>query len=591
MGQQLTIFFILASTLILFFYGRWRYDFVAILALLAATITGLIPPEEAFMGFGHPAVITVAAVLALSTALQNSGLVDYIYKIVSKIGGGFLTQLAALNVFIAMISGFMNNIGALAIFLPVTIQIAKKAEKLPSQFLMPVAFSSLLGGMITMIGTPPNIIVAMMRNEAVGEPFGMFDFTPVGLGVALAGVLFLSLLGWTLIPKRKGQTLKEELYEVEGYLTELKVVKDSSCNGSSVREFENLVEGDVMVIGIVRKKKLLTSPSGNDIIQTGDILIVEADSDPLQELITTAGVEIMSGSKLSKEIINAEDFTTVEVVVRTDSPILRKVVNQLHMRWRFGINLLAISRSGARIQKRLGNVRIQAGDVLLLKGQEQSINDALPLLGCLPLQYRGLSIGKPRQIFLSVSIFATAIISAALGYIPIQIAFVLAVVVMHFCGLLRLREIYESIDWPIIILLGALIPVGKALETTGGAQKIADGILSLGGNLHPILILTIVLVGTMFLSDLVNNATAAVLMVPIAVKIAQSLGASPDPFLMGVAIGASCPFLTPIGHQCNTIILGPGGYHFGDYWRVGLPLEIIIVIVAIPLITLFWPFF
>ncbi len=591
MEQQILILSILAGSLGLFIYGKWRYDFVALLALLAATLTGLVPAKDAFTGFSHPAVVTVAAVFALSAALQKSGFAEQIYKWISKAGDNFIVNLVVINLAVASVSAFMNNIGALAIFLPVVMQLSSKMNKPPSLLLIPVAFSSILGGMVTMIGTPPNIIIAMMRRNAIGEPFTLFDFTPVGLGVMAAGVAFLSFLGWRLLPERKGKTLQEEIFEIEGYISELKVSQHSLCKGKSIVEFENMVEGgDILVVGIVRNKKHITSPSGNDTINDGDILIVESNSDTLHQLIQAAKVEIHGDSKLGKEIMGAEDVTVTEAVVHTNSSILGKNVGQLRLRWRFGVNLLAISRSGVQIPERLSNVRIKAGDVLLLRGQEQSIIDAIDFLGCLPLQYRGLKIGEPKRLYLTLLIFIGAILLSIFGVLQIQIAFVLAVAVMHLAGLLKMKDIYQSLDWSIILLLGAMIPVGEALETTGAAQSIAEGLFKLGGGSSPAIMLVITLVGTMLLSDVVNNATAAVLMVPIAIRLAEAIGASIDPFLMAVAIGASCPFLTPIGHQCNAIILGPGGYHFGDYWKIGLLLEILITLVATPLIFIFWPF-
>jgi len=588
--DQFIIYSIIGFTIFLFIYGRWRYDVIAILALLEATLTGLVSPSEAFLGFGHPAVVTVAAVLALGTGLQNSGVVDFIYRLISKFGKGFWSQLTLMCIAIVAISAFMNNIGAMAILLPVALQVSRKCKKPPSQFLMPVAFSSLLGGMITMIGTPSNIIVAMLRKEIIGSPFGMFDFSYVGLGVAIAGVMFVVLIGWRFIPSRKGRRGKEDIFQIEDYLIELKVRKESTCIGKKVREIETFGGGEVSIVGIIRRKKSIAFPSQNEKVQGGDILIAEVESEALQEFVHSFKLQLLGDKKLGKEILEAGEMMIVEAVVKKDASVLQSEVENLNLKRRFGVNLLAVSRAGKKIKERLSKMKIQAGDVLLLRGYEQSLYEALPNLGCFPLQSRALTIGEPRRIVLSLSIFFMAILAAASGYLQIQISFVLGVVVMYFLGLLKLRDIYESVDWPIIILLGALIPVGHALETTGAAKGLSEQILWLAEGYGPTMILVIILVGTMFLSDLVNNATAAILMVPIAANLASSLHVSPDPFLMGVAIGASCPFLTPIGHQCNMLILGPGGYHFKDYCRLGLPLEIVIVVVAIPLILLFWPY-
>lgn len=583
MSDQYFMFALLAATLILFIWGKWRYDVIAVMALMTAVLKGVVDPKQAFLGFGHPAVVTVGAVLALSAALQSAGVVSLFMSIFSRLNNSFIVQLSVLNLIIALISGFMNNIGALAILLPVTLQMAKRAGHPASQYLMPVAFSSLLGGMVTLIGTPPNIIVSMMREEALGAPFSMFDFAPVGLGVMIAGVVYLSFVGWRLLPVRKGKPQGEDLYEVNDYVMELTVTEEKD---QTVKEFEQKVEGELIILGIIRDGTHIQNPRANDHVEKGDLLIVEADSDILSKI---QGCELTEDIDLKNEIIGSEEMQVEEVVVTAGSSLIGKQAGRMRLRGRFGVNLLAISRSGKRIKKRISHVQFLPGDVLLLRGTESGIAELVSQYSCLPLQYRGLQVGERKGMAICLGVFGTAIGLTAAGFVPIQISFVCAVILLHLFGLLPLKEIYRSIDWGIIILLGALIPLGAALESTGAAASLARGILSFGDGYSPTFVLAIVLVGTMFLSDLVNNATAAVLMVPIAISIAQGLEVSPDSFLMAVAIGASCPFLTPIGHQCNAIILGPGGYRFSDYWKVGLILEVLIVAASLPLLRFFWP--
>lgn len=386
------------------------------------------------------------------------------------------------------------------------------------------------------------------------------------------------------MPERKGKPNGEDLYEVDDYVMELTVTESKD---QTVKEFESLQEGDLTVLGIVRRGTHLKAPRLNDHIEKGDILLVEVDSDILSQI---EGCEITADLDVKGEIMDSDEMEVEEVVITAHSPLVGKIVKNVRLRGRYGVNLLAIARSGKRIKKRVSQVKFQPGDVLLLRGVEHNLAELVSEQGLLPLQYRGLQVGEPKGMAISIGVFAIAIFLAATGFVPIQISFVCAVVALHLLKLLPLREIYRSIDWGIIILLGALIPLGTALETTGAAASLAQGILHLGNGMSPTVVLTIVLVGTMFLSDLVNNATAAVLMVPIAISIAQGLAVSPDSFLMAVAIGASCPFLTPIGHQCNAIILGPGGYQFKDYRKVGLLLEAIIVAVSVPLLRIFWPF-
>jgi di/tricarboxylate transporter len=485
----------------------------------------------------------------------------------------------------------MNNIGALAIFMPVALQMARKSERSPYYLLMPLAFGSLLGGMVTLIGTPPNIIIANYREQATGEAFRMFSFAPVGIGVALAGGAFISLVGWRFIPRRKGQASREELFEIENYLTEVRVVEDSGIAGKPLTKIPVFSEHNVLVLAIVRGENRLSTPSRLEVIRPGDVLIVEADSESLKALVDTNDFELVADQEVGLEMMENEEARVIEAVITPNSIMQGRTARGLNLRWRSEIVLLAVARQGRRLRARLGDIRLKAGDILLLRGREEALMGASAELGYLPLAERRLRLGEPRRIALSLGLFGGAILSAAFGWVPVQIAFSVAAVAMVLAGLLSLREVYESIEWPIIILLGAMIPVGQALETTGGAQRIAEWIIALRDVLPPAAVLAVVLIVTMFLSDLVNNAAAAVLMAPIALGVAAGLDASPDPFLMSVAIGASCAFLTPIGHQANALVMGPGGYRFGDYWRLGLPLEIIVVVVAVPLLLWFWPMF
>jgi di/tricarboxylate transporter len=588
-ADQWIVFGALLAALVLFAAGRWRYDVVALLALMVVTLTGIVPAADAFSGFGHPAVVTVAAVLVASRGLQNSGVVDVVASQIGRVGAHPLLQILALMVVVTIASAFMNNVGALALLLPVALRMARKSGTSPSVLLMPLAFGSLLGGLMTLIGTPPNIIIATFRAQNGAGPFGMFDFTPVGGGVALVGVLFVALVGWRLIPQRKGQASREELFDVEDYMSELRVGEESKVVRQTVREVEASTEGDVVVVGLIRGERRLPAPSGFEPLRAGDVLIVKADPEALKGLVEAGGLELVGSKGLDTEALGSDEVSVVEAVVARDAVIDGKTPRGLNLRWRYGLNLLGLSRQGTRVRERLKSVRIRAGDILLLQGRTDAVPDALTALGLLPLAERGLRLGAPRRLFLAVGIFGASLAAAAAGLVAVQVAFVAAALLMVLTGLLSLREVYESIDGPIIILLGAMIPVGRALETTGGAQTIASGLLAVGTSLPPVATLAVVLVGTMFLSDAINNAAAAVLMAPIAISVAAGLGASADPFLMAVAIGASCAFLTPIGHQSNTLVMGPGGYRFTDYWRMGLPLGAIIVAVALPLLLRFWP--
>lgn len=473
--------------------------------------------------------------------------------------------------------------------LPVVLRLAHKKQFPPSALLMPLAFASLLGGMTTLIGTPPNIIAASFRQQTGAPPFGMFDFSFVGVGVALTGLLFIVLIGWRLIPMRSSKSSSDDLFDIENYITEVRLTTNSALNGKKLREVNIFSKAEVNIVGLVRGGERRMEPSAASILRSDDILIVSADAENIKKLVLTDNLELVGRKQIGKADLESEDVTLIEAVIMPDSIMLGGTARSLNLRSNYGINLLAISRQGKVVRKRLDSIRFRTGDVLLLQSHIETSKEVIETLGCLPLAGRGLHLRHSRNILTSLSIFVAALLLAALGLVPAQVSFVAAVIIMVITKILSLREAYDSIDWPIIILLGAMIPVGEALETTGGAQLIANSLLQFGSQMPPAATLIIILVATMFLSDVINNAAAVVLMAPIGIGLAQGMGVSVDPFLIAIAIGASCAFLTPIGHQSNTLVMGPGGYKFGDYWRVGLILEIIVVAISIPLILFFWP--
>ncbi len=587
--DHIIVFGTLGLVLILFAWGYFRHDFVALIALFILVISGIIPAENAFAGFGHPAVITVAAVLIIGKALEMSGLIDVLGKWVSKVGTNITIQIIALSLLVAVASAFMNNVGALAILMPVAISLARKSGKSPSYLLMPVAFASLLGGMTTLIGTPPNIIISTLRAEEIGEPFGMFDFAPVGVGLMIAGVLFVSFLGWRFLPKRESKKADDESFEIDDYITEVIVEKDSKLVGTTIGELNKKSKADVQILGLVRKNKRIHAPGDDEELQKEDVVIVECDTEALKTFIDDTGLKLVGDKKFRKDAVGSKSIAITEAVVMADSPLVGKTTAGLRLRSKYGVNLLAVARKASRIHKRLDHVVFKTGDVLMFQGRDHMINDAITAMGCLPLAQRGLRIGFEKKIAISLGLFAIAIGLIVSGLLPVYIAFPMAAVGMVLSGVLPLKDMYSGIDWPVIVLLGAMLPVGEALETTGGANLIANFILTMGNAYPAWLIIGIILVVTMFLSDIINNAATVVLMAPISISVAYGMNASVDPFLMAVAIGGSCAFLTPIGHQSNTLVMGPGGYRFGDYWRMGLPLELIIILLGVPLIMYFWP--
>jgi len=589
--DQSVVFAILAGALVLFVWGRWRYDLVALAALVLVFVAGFIPAEEVFLGFGHPAVVTVAAVLVLSRGLLNAGVVDVLSLHLGRVGTRPVAQVATLTGIVILCSGFMNNVGALALLMPVAIWMSRQSGRSPSLLLMPLAFGSLLGGLITLIGTPPNIIIAMYRAEAGLSAFGMFDFAPVGAVTAVIGLVFIALIGWRLTPRRDGQSAPEELFEIEDYISEVIVPEEARLVGQTIYHLTSAMEkeSEATVVGLIRGERHIAAPSWYEVIQPGDILMVEAAPEDLKTLIDEQGLSLAECKGDCKATLGSDDIRLMEAVITSDSPLPGKTATSTHLRRNFGVNLLAIARRGRRLERRLGQTEFVVGDILLLQGSDESLQSMLKSFKCLPLAERGLRIGQPRKVVLALAIFVAAMALSALNLLPVQIAFTAAAVLMIVVDLVPLGDIYESIDWPVIVLLGAMFPLGHALESTGGAQLIAEQLLLLSAHLSPMATLAVIMGGTMLLSNVVNNAAAAVLMAPIAITLARGLEVSVDPLLMSVAVGASCAFLTPVGHQSNALVMAPGGYRFGDYWRLGLPLSVLVIIAAIPLIYYFWP--
>ena len=582
---------ILGGALVLFVWGRWRHDVVALIALAAGLVSGLVPGGEAFTGFGHPAVITVAAVLVISRALANAGAVDLLLRYIAPLTARPSIHIGGLGGISAILSGFINNVGTLALMMPVAIKSAAGAGRTPASILMPISFAAILGGLLTLIGTPPNIIVATYRADALGEPFHMFDFTPVGAPVALAGLLFVAFVGWRLIPKaRRERSAPDELFDIKDYLTEARIQDESEIVGKLLREVEDIAaELDATILGVIRDERRILRPTWRGALEAGDILILEAAPESIDKVVTALGLTLADDGKDVTETLRSDEVGLIEAVVTAGSVAVGRNARGLRLRTYHGVKLLGVSRQGRSTRGRLKSFTFRAGDVLLLQGDSEQLPGTLADLGLLPLAERDLQIGKRRKLWIALGVFAAAIICAAIGVVGAPVALTLAALAMLLFDVISPREAYRNIDWSVIVLMGALMPVGAALEATGTTVLIADAILFVAGNAAPVVALGLILVVTMTLSDVINNAATAVVMAPISLGVASSLGVNPDAFLMAVAIGASCAFLTPIGHQNNALIMGPGGYRFGDYWRMGLPLELVIVAVSLPMILLVWP--
>jgi di/tricarboxylate transporter len=485
----------------------------------------------------------------------------------------------------------MNNVAALALLMPLDIQAAAKAKRSPALTLMPLSFASILGGMITLIGTPPNIVIAEYRASILGEPYHMFDFAPVGLAVAIVGVAYVALIGWRLIPVARSQhNTAVELSHLGDYLAELKVPETSMVIGQKVRDLdEQTAEHEVEIVGLVRRGVRQPGMARRIEIRKNDILIFRASPEGIEAIVGALGLEYSRKNDTKDGVFSSKDASLLEVVVPQNARIDGRSARSLQLMYRHGVTLLGVSRQGQRFTKRVQELEIQAGDILLLLGETEKLDDIANWLGCLPLAQRGLQLAQRKKAKLAVAIFATAVLLASFGVLYLTVALGIAVVLMVLTGIMPLRELYKSVEWSVIVLLGSMIPIGVALESSGGTSLIASSIVSTASDLSPAAVMVILMIVTMTLSDVMNNVATAVIAAPIGVNIANSLGVSPDPFLMCVAVAASCAFLTPIGHKNNTLIMGPGGYRFGDYWRMGLPLEILVIVIGAPVILWVWP--
>lgn len=615
-ADQILILIILVATVGMFLWGRWRHDMVAVGALLACVLGGLVAPAEAFAGFGHPAVVTVACVLVLSRALQVSGAVDVLTRRVLPASAGPTLSIGALALLAAVLSGFMNNVGALALLMPVALQIAGRLELPPGKVLMPLAFASILGGTTTLIGTPPNLIVSGFRaNQPAMEGFGMFAFSGVGVPLTLLGVLFIALVGWRLVPRR--EHAGAEGFDTAAYFTEARVPASSKADGMRLREIEReLDEADAQIVGLVRNEVRMTAPSGGRVVQAGDILVIEADADDLPDVLSRLGLELeeartpdngdaeqaaeggdgkgtddlsAADEEEEEDKPRSDDIVLQELVVRQESAFIGRSASDIQLRSRYGINLLAVSREGRDARTRLRSLRIRQGDVLLMQGAPESIAEFAADFGCVPLASRDLHIPNRRKAIAASLVMLVSVLVAALGWLPAAVAFAGGVLATMILRTVSPAQVYHAVDWPVVVLLAALLPVAGAMQDTGAADLVARLLLDNLARGDAVIGLVVILVTTMVLTDLMNNAATAAVMAPIALGAALQLGVNPDTFLMAVAVGASCAFLTPIGHQNNTLILGPGGFRFGDYWRMGLPVDVIVIALGVPMLLMVWP--
>ncbi|MCL6283188.1 SLC13 family permease [Ruegeria sp. 2012CJ41-6] len=586
--DQMILFGLFIGVFGMLLWGRYRYDLVAFSALLIGVVLGVVPVKDAFSGFGHPATVVVALVLVVSAGLVRSGAVFLITRTLVDSGRKLGTHIALMGGIGAVLSAFMNNVAALALLMPVDIQTARKAGRAPGLSLMPLSFATILGGMATLIGTPPNIIIASIREQAVGTPYHMFDFAPVGGLAALAGLAFVALVGWRLIPDRGAEA--DTATALADYIAELTIPEESPHIGKRLAEFYDTADqSDVAIIGLIRDGKRRYGRAANTLLRAGDALVLEAKPEALDEFRAALTLDFSDAQRQELLTASGDGLEITEVVAPEGARITGRTAQGIGLAWRQSTLLMGISRQGKRILHQVRKTEVEPGDILLLLCPRDRTADVTDWLGCLPLAERGLSVTANDKVWLAIGLFAAAVLAASVGLIYLPVALGLVVVAYVLTRILPIAELYDHIEWPVVILLGSMIPLGAALDSSGGTELIAGALIQFTDGLPAWAILTVLMIVTMTLSDVLNNTATTIVAAPVGIQMASTLGVSPDPFLMAVAVAASAAFLTPIGHKNNTLILGPGGYRFGDYWRMGLPLEILVVAVSIPAILVFWP--
>ena len=587
--QQGLAFGLVGLTIAAFIWGRFRYDLVAVSALVAGLAIGIIPAEAAFDGFRNDVTVIIACALIVSAAFARSGIVELALRRVLPLLKTERSQAPVLTAAVTVLSMATKNVGALAIMMPVALQVARRTGSAPSRLLMPMAFGAMAGGMVTLVGTAPNIIVAEVRADILGEPFGMYDYAPVGLALTAAALVFLAF-GYRLLPKdRQGAVAMNAALEANAYATEATVPEGWIHGSMSVSRLIDCGGGEVRVLALIRDGRRRPRPRGNAVVHEGDVLLLEGGPEALEEFLGRTRLKLIREDRPVAMSGPTEEIEVVEAVIGRNSPLLGQSARESDLYRQHGLNLLGVSRSGYELTQHLRTARLQAGDIVLLQGAEQSLPAALQALDLLPLVEREVRLGSVRKRFMPAIVLAAAMTLVGFGVVPVAIAFFGAAVVIVALGGLKMREAYGALDGPLLVLVAALIPVSDAIQQTGGADLIASALKGVFGGLPGVLAVGGVMAASMAVTPFLNNAATVLIVAPIGATLAKQLGFNPDPFLMAVAVGAACDFLTPIGHQCNTLVMGPGGYRFADYPRLGAPLSLMVLLLGPPLILTFWP--
>ena len=584
---QVAVLGIVGIALVLFLRNRIRYDIVALLVMLAIIATGVMSYADVFANFGHPVVIIIASMYIMSEAFVRSGIVDIIVNRFTFLYTQPIIGLSFLIILVTFLSAFVNNAGALAMTIPIAIHLAKRSDTSIALFLLPLAFASHLGGFTTLIGSPRNILISDFRESVTGTPFAMFDFMYVGGAIAFVSVIFLITIAWRLIPVRKSAITNTTTPKT--YTTEVQVPEQSKAVYMTIEKFEKTCKDTIKILSIHRENEQIEPVSSLEILKD-DNLIISGKIDSLTQYTKRFNLNLSGLRAKEMFVTNEDDYTTTEAIVPPYTKIIGNTWNNIPLQKRFGTNFIGIYRRNSELTSKLGDTTLWPNDILLLSGRSTSINETISSLKLLPIANPEIAFGQNNSVLITISLIAGAIAIASFNIIPIAVIFLATSLLFILLKLVTLRQAYESIDQTVLILLAGMITLGDALQQSGAAESIAQFLLGLNSFITPIFMLIIVLVISIILSDFMNSMASAVVMAPIAILVATSMELSVDPFLIAVAVGSSCAFLTPIGHESNTMVMRQGGYTFYDYFKVGLPLEILVIITSVPLIIHFWPF-
>ena len=587
--EQAMAFGLVAATVALFVWGRFRYDVVAVTALAAGVLAGVVPADKAFDGFASDITVIIGSALVVSAGVSRSGLIERLLAPILPRLTTAATQVPVLVGAVTLLSMATKNVGALAIVVPVALQLARRTGVAPSQLLMPMSFGSLLGGLATLVGTSPNIIVSQVREEILGRPFGMYDYAPVGLALSAAGVVFLAF-AYRLLPRdrRPVEGLDAAMADAV-YVVETHAPDDWTLERRRVGDLMRMAGGEVKVAALLREGARRAAPHPNTVVHPGDTLLLEGRHQALDALIVKARLKLDRSDRPIVKETPTESVQMIEAVIRPGSPLIGESAQRQDLYGAYGVNLLGVSRAGYRLVQPLRRVRLQVGDMVVLQGGERAMPGVLQTLGLAPLAERELRLGGVRRLVAPAAILAIAMVLVALRVVPVAAAFFAAAVAMILSGAVKAREAYAALDGPLIVLIAALIPVSETIQSSGGADLIGGWLSGVFQGQAPLLALGGVMAVAMAATPFLNNAATVLIVAPVGASLAQRLGLNPDPFLMAVAVGAACDFLTPVGHQCNTMVMAPGGYRFADYARLGAPLSLLVLVAGTALIATVWP--